>query len=166
MQLKRQIKITLYQAIVLLMVILASGMSLGAESAANLAARSQINRLQLSTELTLKEANILNLDGTLTEQAVKNARLGMKRGETLNNPSVVKELTKDGSKISDWQKLTSESVELSSGQRVQVHFYKNTITNEINYTHTDFKVKNAIDAFYNKNSPSIVTPQDILNKYR
>jgi len=90
----------------------------------------------------------------------------MKRGEVLNNPSVVSELTKDGSKITDWQKLSTQSIELPTGQRVQAHFYQNRFTGEINYTHSDFKVKNLVDAFYNSDSPNIVTPQSILNKYR
>ncbi len=71
-----------------------------------------------------------------------------------------------GSKITDWQKMTTQSIELPTGQRVQVHFYQNRFTGEVNYVHSDFKVKNLVGAFYNSNSPKIVTPQIILNNYR
>lgn len=90
----------------------------------------------------------------------------MKQGEVLVNPSVVKELTKDGSRITDWQKMSTPSIELPTGQRAQVHFYQNRFTGEINYTHSDFKVKNLVDTFYEPNAPKITTPQSLLSKYR
>jgi hypothetical protein len=51
MQLNRQIKITFYQAIVLLMVILASGVSLGGESVANMAAKAVNPRAEKMTQV-------------------------------------------------------------------------------------------------------------------
>ena len=71
----------------------------------------------------------------------------MRPDAVLRNPTVVKELIKSGGKITDWQKMTTPSVKLSTGQKVQVHFYQNKITGAINYAHQDFKVKGIVDLF-------------------
>ncbi|HXH55479.1 MAG TPA: hypothetical protein VNK03_07050 [Gammaproteobacteria bacterium] len=64
----------------------------------------------------------------------------LKAGDDLNNPKVTQELTKDGSKMADWGKYTTKkAVKLSNGQKVQVHFYKNEITGEIN-KNIDYKI--------------------------
>jgi hypothetical protein len=126
---------------------------------------NQISRLILSTELPLQEENIIYSDGFLTAQALREAFPVMKCGEALKNSSVTNKLTKDGSKITDWRKLSTQSIVLLSQQKVQVHFYHNRFTEEINYTHSDFKVKNIIYSFYTTNSPKIITPHSLLNKY-
>ncbi|WP_339049796.1 hypothetical protein [Rickettsiella endosymbiont of Xylota segnis] len=130
------------------------------EALSNFEANNQVTRLKLSSELALKEAGILDLEGRLTTKALQNSFPAMKRGAVLENPTVVKELTKDGSQITDWRKLSTQSIELPSGQRVQVHFYQNRFTGEINYTHPDFKVKNQVDVFNGVDSP-----QSILDQY-
>lgn len=77
----------------------------------------------------------------------------------MKNPSVINELTKNGSRITDWTKLSTQSIEMPTGQRIQVHFYKNQVTGEINYTHSDFKVKNPVYAFSKApNKEPIMTP--------
>lgn len=87
--------------------------------------------IRLNVELALKQANILNVKGELTEHALSNLRL-LKEGVTLNNPAVISELTKDGSQMADWAKFTTkEAVALSNGQKIQVHFYQNKITGEV-----------------------------------
>lgn len=101
--------------------------------------------LKLRVELALQEANILDQNGKLTEYALSNIKPLMS-GARLRNPNVIKELTKDGSKMVDWKKYTTrEAVTLSNGQKVQVHFYKNDITGQINYN-VDYKVVPTISA--------------------
>ncbi|MDF2868186.1 MAG: Hemolysin [Gammaproteobacteria bacterium] len=117
------------------------------ENIVNYAAHNAADALRLKTELVLRQAGILDEGGKLTGEAIMASRRALREGEILKNPSVVKELTKNGSNIADWEKLTTQSVEMSSGQRIQVHFYKNRITGEVNYTHPDFKVKNPVNLF-------------------
>ncbi len=57
---------------------------------------------------------------------------------------MVRILTRDGSKITDWQKFTTGSVKLNTKQSVQVHFYKNSATGKVDYLTKDFKVKGEI----------------------
>ena len=106
-------------------------------------ARSMVDALRLNVELSLRQANILNEKGELTNFALSNVKI-LKEGKGLHNPKVITELTKDGSNISDWAKYTTkEPVILSNGQKVQVHFYRNDITGKINYN-IDFKTKPVI----------------------
>jgi filamentous hemagglutinin len=116
--------------------------------------------LRLKTTLALQDAGILNESGKLTESAIKTSELAMRPGSTLSNPSVVKALTKGSSSISDWEKLTTRSVEMPTGQRIQVHFYRNKITGEVNYTHPDFKVKNPVNLFPSapETEPTVTPP--------
>ncbi|HXH55197.1 MAG TPA: hypothetical protein VNK03_05590 [Gammaproteobacteria bacterium] len=59
--------------------------------------------------------------------------------EELNHYSC-SELTKDGSQMKDWGKYTTrDAVTLPNGQKVQVHFYKNDVTGEVN-TNIDYKI--------------------------
>lgn len=44
--------------------------------------------------------------------------------------------------------MTTKAIKLSSSQRIEVHFYKNQLTGEVNYTHRDYKVKGFIDPTY------------------
>ena len=103
--------------------------------------------LRLNTELAFRQAGILDENGRLTSYAVQNALPAMGRGNTISNQSLIRELTNNGSRIEDWRKFKTPTVQLSSGQRVQIHFYRNIISGEINYTHKDYKVKEVINPF-------------------
>ncbi|HXH55216.1 MAG TPA: hypothetical protein VNK03_05695, partial [Gammaproteobacteria bacterium] len=104
---------------------------------------SVTDAMRLNTELALKQANILCERGELTRHALSNIAI-LTEGVKLNNPKVIQELTKDGSKIVDWGKYTTrEAVTLSNGQKVQVHFYKNHITEELNKS-IDYKITPAV----------------------
>jgi hypothetical protein len=70
----------------------------------------------------------------------------MPKHTKLNNPKVIEELTRNGGDITDWEKRTTPSIDLSTGQRIQVHYYYNVKTGEINYN-IDFKVKNPVNVF-------------------
>lgn len=91
----------------------------------------------LNYKLGLQEAGTLDLNGDLTQNAIQNADVVIP-GQNLTNPAVISELTKDGSSMSDWAKMSTD-VTLPSGQRVQVHFYENIVTGEVN-TAIDFKI--------------------------
>lgn len=99
--------------------------------------------LRLKTHLKFMEDGILDPTGNLTSLATKESKLLLK-GTDLNNPSVIMELTRDGSSIADWGKFTTKAVNTSSGQKLQVHFYQNTKTGSINYN-IDFKVKQVVE---------------------
>ena len=80
--------------------------------------------------------------GNLTKKAIETAKPIEKL--KIENPKVIKELTKDGSKIEDWNKVaTKEGIILPNGNKAKVHFYKNTKTGKVN-TELDFKVKGEI----------------------
>jgi len=125
-------------------------------------------RVQLRTQLQLQEAGVLNQQGRLTQGALANSyETTTTIKGVLRNPSVVKELTKNGTKIEDWGKFTTTSVErvpsgnvidissrtgkevvVAQPQGLQVHFYVHRPTGQVNYTLTDFKVKNKVaDSF-------------------
>lgn len=110
---------------------------------------SAADALRLRTELALREANILTLEGKLTPQAVNKSTEALRGGATIRNPSAIKELTSDGSKVGQWQKRATPSVELSTGQRIRVHFYQNEVTGKVNYS-IDFKVKGVVEGFSRK----------------
>ena len=73
--------------------------------------------LRLRTTYALQEVGIIDGNGRLTELAVDNSELAQKIGSSINNPSVIKALTNDGSNLADWVKMTTQSVQLSNGQR-------------------------------------------------
>lgn len=80
--------------------------------------------LKLRTELAFKEAGILTKDGKLSQKAIQeSSRVALKDGK-IQNPDVVRVLTKDGSKIEDWGKFTTKSVTMPNGQSMQIHYYK------------------------------------------
>ncbi|MFO1257944.1 MAG: hypothetical protein U1E78_05995 [Gammaproteobacteria bacterium] len=54
--------------------------------------------------LHFQEQGILTTDGRLTEYAIKNSRLAMAENAVLKNPDVISILTRDGSRIEDWEK--------------------------------------------------------------
>jgi hypothetical protein len=91
---------------------------------------------------SVEQAGII-ANGTLTPQAIQAATSAGVKGADLKNPVVIQELTQGARQITDWEKLTTHSVELSRGQRIQVHFYRNNRTGEVNYN-VDFKVKNEV----------------------
>lgn len=95
-------------------------------------------------ELAFKDANILNVDGALTEEAIKNSRIISLGDGVIKNPKVVSVLTRDGSKIEDWDKMTTESIKMSNGQSMQIHFYRNNKTGKVDYETKDFKVKGEV----------------------
>ncbi len=107
-------------------------------------AHSAANALRLRAELALKEANILDSNGRLTKAALASSAPAIAQGSVISNPSVVQELTKDGSSIKDWSKFSTNSVHMSTGKSIQVHFYRNVLTGEVNYTHKDFKIKDPV----------------------
>ena len=113
-------------------------------------AHNAANALRMRTELTLKQNGILDSSGRLTPEAVAAAKPAMKPETVLSNHSVVAELTKDGSDIKDWSKFTTTSVEMSTGKKIEVHFYQNLKTGEVNYTHIDYKVKGTVPLFYGR----------------
>jgi hypothetical protein len=98
---------------------------------------------KLKTELKFKEDGIMTHDGFLSERALSESK-AITQGAVLKNEKVIKELTKDGSKIEDWAKYTTTSSVTSSGQRLQIHYYMNKLTGRPNYN-IDFKVKGVID---------------------
>ncbi|OOF45774.1 hypothetical protein BKK52_12080 [Rodentibacter trehalosifermentans] len=107
-------------------------------------ATSNKTRAQLRAELAFKDANILTVDGKLTDVAINNSRIINLTDGVIKNPSIVKILTKDGSRIEDWKKMTTESIKLSNGQSLQIHFYKNVKTGKVDYETKDFKVKGVV----------------------
>lgn len=100
---------------------------------------------RLRTTYALQEAKILDESGRLTEAAIENSRRAISKNSVINNDSVVQTLTRDGSKITDWTKKTTESIPLLNGQRIQVHYYQNTVTGKIDYIHSDFKIKGIVN---------------------
>jgi hypothetical protein len=111
----------------------------------NHGANNIVNALKLKTELSLKDAGILDNSGRLTDDAIKNSK-SIKLKEPISNPTIVKQLTSDGSNINDWGKYRTQSVPGPNGQSIRVHYYKNKVTGEIDYNTNDFKVKAVIPA--------------------
>lgn len=101
--------------------------------------------LQLRTELTFKQAGILDDNGKLTTTAIENSRKISLSSGVIENSKVISILTKDGSKIEDWNKYTTKSVVMPNGQSMQIHFYMNTKTGKIDYETKDFKVKGVVE---------------------
>jgi hypothetical protein len=116
---------------------------IAAGSIPNFGASSVINTAQLRAYLTLIDAGILDKTGMLTEHVVLKARPAISANSIFKNQAVIDELTKNGSKIGEWTKVKSPSIELSTGQKIQVHFYKNKVTNRVNYN-IDFKVSSEV----------------------
>lgn len=131
----------------------------GAEISVNYAAHNAADALRLKTTLALQNAGLLDRAGYLTESAIDRSIIVMSEGSIFKNQSVIDALTKGGSQITDWQKLSTGSIEMPTGQRIQVHSYRNKITGEVNYTHPDFKVKNPVNLFSKMRQPgSMVRP--------
>ena len=108
---------------------------------------NNISRSLLRTELAFKEAGILDRNGFLTQNAIERSKVLKLKDGYIRNPEIVKVLTKDGSRIEDWEKMTTESIKLPNGQFNQIHFYKNAKTGKIDYETKDFKVKGEVNDF-------------------
>lgn len=102
--------------------------------------------LKLRTELSFKEAGILDRSGKLTVKALectKNPDNLLVSGEKLVNKEVTTRLLKNGGTLSDWGKYTTEKVMLHTGRTGEIHFYYNKTTGEAVYD-VDFKVKGGL----------------------
>jgi len=117
----------------------------GADSAATAGgAADMTTAAQLRTQLSLHQAGVLDSNGQLTAQAIKSSDAIPLADGVIKNPSVVSELTSDGSKIADWGKYTTQSVTMPNGQSMQVHYYMNSVTGKVDYVTSDFKVKGVV----------------------
>ena len=108
---------------------------------------NNISRSLLRTELAFKDAGILDNNGFLTQNAIERAKVLKLKDGYIRNPEIIRVLTKDGSRIEDWEKMTTESIKLPNGQFNQIHFYKNSKTGRIDYETKDFKVKGEVNDF-------------------
>jgi filamentous hemagglutinin len=99
---------------------------------------------QLRTQLSLQQAGILDSNGQLTAQAIKSSDAIPLADGVIKNPTVVSELTSDGSNIADWGKYTTQSATMPNGQSMQVHYYMNSVTGKVDYVTPDFKVKGVV----------------------
>jgi filamentous hemagglutinin len=98
-----------------------------------------VNATLLKQQLQNEEIYSIFMENGVLKQSVVDSAKFLKGGDDLTNPAVIKELTKNGSQMADWAKFsTTEPVTVSSGEAVQMHFYKNINTGEINYN-IDFK---------------------------
>ncbi len=108
-------------------------------------ASNAANAVRMKTVFAFQEAGILTKSEKLTQIAIDSARPAMAPNSKFINKTVIKALTEDGSIISDWKKMKTNSITLPTGQRTQIHFYQNQVTQKINYTHIDFKVKSPVE---------------------
>ena len=92
----------------------------------------------------MKQADILSADGKLTNLAIQNSKEIFLSDTVIKNPTIIKQLTGDGSAITDWAKFKTQSVAGPNGSSLQVHFYKNKVTGKIDYDTPDYKVKGVI----------------------
>ncbi|MBU7008834.1 peptidoglycan-binding domain-containing protein, partial [Phosphitispora fastidiosa] len=95
------------------------------------------NNSRLSGDSIQKAEEVFFTNGTLRAQFIQNSK-SIIPGTKLGDPNVVKALTSNGSNISDWAKMTTQSVTID-GVKVQVHFYMNQVTNEITAYGMKFK---------------------------
>jgi RHS repeat-associated protein len=96
---------------------------------------------KLRAQLIFEEANsIFTESGTLKPEVIKNSR-AIISGNELKNPDVINALTKNGSNISDWAKMSTETFKSPSGD-FQVHFYQNIGTGEVSTYEMKVKFNN------------------------
>jgi filamentous hemagglutinin len=112
--------------------------------AATQSTASAANALRLRTQLAFQEADILTKDGKLTAEAILESKPIPLTDAVIRNPRIVKELTSDGSNIKDWGKYTTETIPAPNGQRLQIHYYKNSVTGKVDYSTVDYKVKGTV----------------------
>lgn len=95
------------------------------------------NSERLRTSLARREAEgAFDTRGRLLQDVIERSA-EIIPGSELVNPAVIRELTRDGSRIADWAKFTTETFRRPSG-KFQVHFYRNRVTGEVNYN-IDYK---------------------------
>ena len=82
-------------------------------------------------------ASIFDDAGGLKPSVIGDSR-SIISGERIGNPQVIDALTSDGSRIADWAKYSTSTVQGPSGP-FQVHFYYNSTTGVANYE-IDYKV--------------------------
>jgi hypothetical protein len=88
------------------------------------AASNAANAVRLNAQLTYQEAgSVFTKSGTLHPDVVKNSE-AIISGSKLGNPRVLQALTADGSSISSWAKMSTQTFRSPSGN-FQVHFYQN-----------------------------------------
>ena len=85
----------------------------------------------------------------IKEDVVSNSRV-MMTGEKLWDKKAISELTKDGSKLSDWDKLTSKAVYDTPYGSGQYHYYRNRVTGEISDFDAKMKIIKSKDLWANK----------------
>jgi len=100
-------------------------------------ANSAANGVRLRTQLAFEEAGMLNSEGRLTAQALDSS-IDIVPGSQLVNSRVIAGLTRNGTRIEDWAKFTTRSVNIN-GRGHQIHFYRHGPTGTVNYN-IEFKV--------------------------
>jgi YD repeat-containing protein len=108
-------------------------------------ASSQVNRIGLSTDLAFLEANIVDAEMKLTEDAIKNS-IEIIKGEDLTDAKIIQRLIGKGAAVENFSKFTTQAITLPSGQKAQIHYYKNKVTGEIKYF-DDYKVDETVRVF-------------------
>jgi hypothetical protein len=93
-------------------------------------AGSAADALRLKASLAFQEAKYLDAHNRITKLAIRDSwKIDLAGG--IADPGVVSILTRDGSKIEQWGKFTTPHVTLPNGQKLQIHFYKNTATGKV-----------------------------------
>ena len=96
-----------------------------------------VNGVRLAQQLTREEASsVFTQSGELQPEVIDQSH-EIINGARLGNKALVNELTSDGSSISDWGKYTTPTFRSPSGP-FQVHFYYNSVTDEVFYG-SDYK---------------------------
>ncbi len=94
-------------------------------------ASNAINAIKLKQQLLTEQASsIFEADGMLKQGIINNSK-PIINGLKLGNPSVISELTSDGSTIDQWAKMSTTIFQGPQG-KFSVHFYMNTVTKVIN----------------------------------
>jgi RHS repeat-associated protein len=126
---------------------MATGFAVGfAASSAGSVMDSMANKQAGVQAVPKPDSKVFNSDGTLKPEVVRNHAKEIISGDKLSNKFVKTELIKDGSNLKDWSKFTTHhfsvrhTVNMPGYYRYQVHFYKNKVTEVINYN-VDYKVK-------------------------
>ena len=109
----------------------------GTSAATRGGAQNIVNGRRLAAQLTRQEAaSVFTKSGFLRPQVIAGSR-EIIPGMALKNKGLIGRLTADGSKISDWAKMSTQSFKSPSGS-FQVHFYQNLRTGAVHYG-DDFK---------------------------
>ncbi len=103
---------------------------------------SASNYTRYKSLLAFMESGILTPESKLTKKAIRES-VSIIKGQTLKNPAVIKELTRDGSSLKDWAKYTTQSMSSKNGQKLQIHYYYNKKQKVVNYN-IDYKIKEEV----------------------